>query len=143
MYGFIGGLTGTVSIMTLAGIALDRYYAIVHPLNPFKRTTTRRAILGITFTWIYASVFATFPLYSKIPYTSEGYLTSCSFDYLNDDVENRIFVFVFFLAAWFLPLVVILFSYFSIFRIVRQAERTDIFTVGNRKRSAGVSFKFK
>lgn len=143
VYGFVGGLTGTTSIMTLASIALDRYYAIVHPLNPFKRTTSRRAVLMILSIWLYSALFASLPLFGVNNYTSEGYLTSCSFDYLSENLQNRIFVFVFFLAAWLLPLVVIMFSYFNIFRIVHAAERMETFTVGNVGHSTGESFKFK
>jgi len=133
IYGFVGGLTGTASIMTLAAIALDRYYVIVHPLNPFKRTTFTRAFLMISGVWIYAGIFSSLPLFGINKYTSEGYLTSCSFDYLSDELSSRVFVFVFFLAAWLLPLTVISFSYINIFRMVRSAEKLDIFSnVGGR-----------
>ncbi|ODM91335.1 Opsin-2, partial [Orchesella cincta] len=141
LYGFVGGLTGTASIMTLATIALDRYYAIVHPLNPFKRTTFTRAILMISGVWVYSGTFSSLPLFGINKYTSEGYLTSCSFDYLSDEIGSRVFVFVFFLAAWLLPLTVISFSYINIFRMVRAAEKLDIFSTGGG-RSSGESFKY-
>lgn len=122
-YGFVGGLTGTASIMSLAAISLDRYFVIVHPLNPFKRITSRRAILLIFGVWVYAASFSSLPLFGVNNYTSEGYLTSCSFDYLNDDFNSRVFVGVFFVGAWVLPLVLITYSYAHIFWMVRAADK--------------------
>ena len=123
LYGFIGGLTGTVSIMTLSMIAIDRYFAIVHPMNPLKKTTKSRAVLVIIFVWVYSLIFASIPIFSSLEYVPEGLLTSCSFDYLSSTLENRIFIFVYFLAAWLFPLTIIVFSYLAIFRMVVKAEK--------------------
>lgn len=106
--------------MTLAAIALDRYYAIVHPLDPLRRTTHLRARLSVLFVWCYGCIFAGIPLtgLGLNHYVPEGYLTSCSFDYLTTDTNNRIFIFVFFIAAWVLPFSVITICYCGIFREV-------------------------
>lgn len=128
--------------MTLASIAVDRYYAIVHPLNPFKRTTSQRVTFMILFVWIYAALFSSLPLFGVNNYTSEGYLTSCSFDYLSENMQHRMFVFIFFLASWLFPLIVIMFSYANIFRIVRAAERMEIFCT-NVRQPVGESYKCK
>jgi r-opsin len=127
IYGFIGGLSGTASIMTLSAIALDRYTVIAYPLNPMKRTTSARAIIMVSAVWVYSGIFSSLPLLGLNGYVSEGYLTSCSFDYLSDRLSDRIFVFVFFLAAWAFPLSLIVFSYNKIFNIVRSAERQELF----------------
>lgn len=139
VYGFLGGLTGTCSIMTLTAIAVDRYYVIVHPLSPYKRTTHARAGLMIIAVWFYSGFFSSMPLIGINEYVSEGYLTSCSFDYLRADVKSRVFIFIFFLAAWLLPLSLISFSYIAIFRMVVQAEKMDFFNGANTRES----FKYK
>lgn len=72
IYGFLGGLTGTVSIMTLASIALDRYYVIVYPLDPLRRTTRLRARICVLLVWCYGSVFASLPLSGLSRYVPEG-----------------------------------------------------------------------
>ncbi|XP_075216486.1 uncharacterized protein LOC142321889 [Lycorma delicatula] len=120
VYGFLGGLTGTVSIMTLAAIALDRYYAIVHPLDPLRKTTRLRARISVLLVWCYGCIFAGLPLtgLGLNHYVPEGYLTSCSFDYLTPDMNNRIFIFIFFIAAWVIPFSVITVCYCGIFREV-------------------------
>lgn len=120
IYGFVGGLTGTTSIATLTAIALDRYWAVVKPLEAVRALTAIRARLFAGSAWIYACIFSIIPAldigYGR--YVPEGYLTSCSFDYLTDDAPPRHFIFVFFCAAWLAPFCTISFCYLSIFRVV-------------------------
>lgn len=120
IYGFLGGLTGTTSIATLSAIALDRYWAVVRPLEPLRALTAIRARLLAVGSWIYACIFSIIPAldlgYGH--YVPEGYLTSCSFDYLTEEEPPRIFIFVFFCAAWLAPFCTITFCYLSIFRVV-------------------------
>ncbi|KAI8424368.1 hypothetical protein MSG28_002895 [Choristoneura fumiferana] len=61
IYGFVGGLTGATSIATLAAIALDRYWAVVRPLEPLRAMTGVRARLLAAGAWLYAAVFAAVP----------------------------------------------------------------------------------
>ena len=120
IYGFVGGLTGTTSIATLSAIALDRYWAVVRPLEPLRALTAIRARLLAIGAWIYACIFAIIPALNigYGSYVPEGYLTSCSFDYLTEDFSPRCFIFVFFCAAWLAPFCTITFCYISIFRVV-------------------------
>lgn len=117
MYGFIGGLTGTVSITTLTAISLERYFVIMHPLNPNILGSKKwRPIIMVFIVWIYSFTFAIMPAcdigFSK--YTPEGFLTSCSFDYLDERLSARIFMFLFFIGAWMIPLSIIIYSYSKI-----------------------------
>ncbi|KAF6207832.1 hypothetical protein GE061_016281 [Apolygus lucorum] len=128
IYGVVGGLTGIGAIMSLALIAKDRYSVIVHPLDPEYKMTKTKAALSIAFIWTYAAMFATMPLIGGRlgikPYVPEGYLTSCSFDYVSNDSVNRIFILCFFLGAWFVPTTIITTSYFKILRHVLRASVT-------------------
>ncbi|XP_045121530.1 melanopsin-like [Portunus trituberculatus] len=125
LYGFIGGLSGTTSIMTLAAISFDRYLVISYPLDPFKKLSHRQVLAIILATWLYSFTFSVMPLvgFSDINYSPEGYLTTCSFDYLSESTNTRIFIFAFFVAAWVLPLNIIVFSYLSIVSTVSKQER--------------------
>lgn len=82
------------------------------------------AIIMIACVWTYSFFFAVMPAldigFSK--YVPEGFLTSCSFDYLDRTTSARIFMFVFFLFAWLLPLSVIVYCYVNILRTVRNME---------------------
>ncbi|XP_028030977.1 opsin, ultraviolet-sensitive-like [Bombyx mandarina] len=120
IYGFVGGLTGTTSIAILTAISLDRYWAVVRPLEPLRALTAIRARLMAIAAWIYATLFAIIPAldigYGR--YVPEGFLTSCSFDYLTEELPPRYFIFVFFCAAWLAPFCTISYCYISIFRVV-------------------------
>ncbi|CAG9795063.1 unnamed protein product [Diatraea saccharalis] len=120
IYGFLGGLTGVTSIATLSAIALDRYWAVVRPLEPLRALTAVRARLLAIAAWLYAALFASIPAFDVGygHYVPEGYLTSCSFDYLTEETPPRYFIFVFFCAAWLAPFCTISFCYLNIFREV-------------------------
>ncbi|CAG4993339.1 unnamed protein product [Parnassius apollo] len=120
VYGFLGGLTGTTSIATLTAIALDRYWAVVRPLEPLRALTAIRARLLAVAAWLYAAIFSAIPAldigYGR--YVPEGYLTSCSFDYLTEEMGPRYFIFTFFCAGWLAPFCTISFCYTSILQVV-------------------------
>ncbi|KAG8226736.1 Ultraviolet opsin Rh7-like [Ladona fulva] len=121
VYGFLGGLTGTTSIATLAAIALDRYFVVLYPLEPLKVPTRSRARACVLLAWAYGAVFSSIPLFGINQYVPEGYLTSCSFDYLADDGRSRYFILIFFTAAWIIPFAFISFCYAAICRAVAIA----------------------
>uniref|UniRef100_A0A1B0EYB6 G-protein coupled receptors family 1 profile domain-containing protein n=1 Tax=Phlebotomus papatasi TaxID=29031 RepID=A0A1B0EYB6_PHLPP len=92
LYGFIGGLTGTVSIGTLTAIAIERYHVIVYPLSSQRSVAHLR--IAIVFVWLYALFFSGIPLLDigLGRYVPEGYITCCSFDYLNPTPRAKIFL---------------------------------------------------
>lgn len=132
VYGFVGGLTGTVSITTLAAISLDRYCVIIYPLDPNKLGSKKvRAFIMIAFVWTYSFLFAIMPALDigLSKYTPEGFLTSCSFDYLDNRTSARVFMFSFFVGAWMIPLAVIVYCYIQILRAVNSTQQIQ----SNRK----------
>ncbi|XP_022240090.1 opsin, ultraviolet-sensitive-like [Limulus polyphemus] len=137
LYGFLGGITGTSAIMTIAAMAFERYYSISRPLDLSGRMTRARASTIVICVWIYAFIFSVLPLFHVNRYVPEGYLSSCSFDYLARDLTSRLFVLVFFIAAWCVPLVIICVSYCGIILTVRRNQQLFRNTVSqiNSKRS--------
>lgn len=122
-YGFIGGLSGTVAICTLTAISIDRYYVIKYPLN--MRFTNLRAKVCVAISWLYGIVFSAIPLMDigLGTYVPEGYLTSCSYDYLTEDYNARLFIFVFCIAAWVMPLILISYCYMTILSVVMAQKK--------------------
>ncbi|RWS30471.1 opsin: ultraviolet-sensitive-like protein, partial [Leptotrombidium deliense] len=125
LYGFIGGFAGTATIASITAVTCERYYTIsrsakcaIHPLS-FKKSIS--IIIAI---WLYALTFSLPPLLGIVNrYVPEGFLTTCSFDYLSEDLASKTFVFVFFVAAYVIPLCLIIFSYISIYaKTVRSAK---------------------
>ncbi|XP_049840865.1 opsin, ultraviolet-sensitive-like [Schistocerca gregaria] len=130
VYGFVGGLTGTVSIATLTAIAVDRYCVIVHPLrgrgrSGLWRSPRARARVGVCAAWLYGAVWAAPPLTGAAwagRYVPEGFLTSCSFDYLQCTGETTAYIVSFGVAAWLLPLALISCCYCAICRAALRAK---------------------
>ncbi|XP_076327380.1 opsin, ultraviolet-sensitive-like [Tachypleus tridentatus] len=120
LYGFVGGMTGTSAIMTIAAMAFERYYSISRSLDLSGRMTRARASAIVICVWIYAFIFSVLPLFHVNRYVPEGYLSSCSFDYLATDLTSRLFVLIFFIAAWCVPLAMIWVSYCGIIFTVRR-----------------------
>jgi len=74
------------------------------------------------------------PFFGVGKYVPEGNLSGCSFDYLSNDLSSRIFILVFFVGAWLIPMIVILFAYVSIIRIVAHSS-SSIAQIGNQGNS--------
>lgn len=74
----------------------------------------------VLIVWCYSLTFSIVPAlnigFSK--YVPEGYLTSCSFDYLDKTIKARIFMFVFFIFAWLIPFTIITYCYVYILKAV-------------------------
>ena len=73
--------------------------------------------------WLYSALFASLPFFGVGKYVPEGFLTGCSFDYLSDDLTTRIFILIFFVGALMIPMVIILYSYLAIMRVVVHVRR--------------------
>lgn len=109
--------------MTIAMMAMERLNSISRPLNPDSRLSMRRALIISILIWIYSFIFSTPPVFHLFNrYVPEGYLTSCSFDYLSDELASRLFILTFFTAAWVVPLILITVSYVGIICAVRRNE---------------------
>lgn len=62
-------------------------------------------------------------LISLFIYFLEGFLTTCSFDYLTNTDENRLFVRTIFVWSYAIPMTMIIVSYYKLFTHVRNHER--------------------
>jgi len=95
--------------------------------RPFKlgRKPTRRwAYFMSVSTWFYSAAFASLPFFGVGKYVPEGLLTSCSFNYLSHDWATKIFILAFFVGAWVVPMIIMVYSYSSIIWVVVQSRRT-------------------
>ncbi|XP_054706728.1 opsin, ultraviolet-sensitive-like, partial [Uloborus diversus] len=138
-YGFFSGFSGTTAIMTIAMMAAERYVCVSRPLDPSSRMTKSRALIIVISIWIYALVFSSMPLFGINRYVPEGFLTSCSFDYLSDTMQDRIFVLSFFAAAYCVPMIIICRCYIGIVLSFNESQRLFILqTKGLRSRSKSI-----
>lgn len=122
VFSVMGTLSGIGASITNACIAYDRYKTIAKPLG--GRLSMKKALLIILIIWGYVMPWAILPTYEVWGrYVPEGFLTSCTFDYLTDTFDNRMFVGTLFTFAYVIPMSLILYFYAQIVSHVVAHEK--------------------
>ena len=135
-YAFITTLCGLASINHLAGAAFERYDSLERVPKGRGILNRRRAAFGLLMLlWIYSLVFSVAPLANWSSYTTEGIGTSCSVDWSSSSPNAVSYTVVLYLGCFVLPLGIIGFSYYKLFRVV-QRMRINAYTTWGRSSNA-------
>nr|BAU71684.1 UV-sensitive opsin [Aquatica lateralis] len=122
IFGFVGSLSGIGAGMTNAFIAYDRYATISNPLE--GKLTRTKALIMIFIIWGYTFPWAVLPMFEVwCRFVPEGFLTSCTFDYLTDTFDNDLFVAVIFICSYVIPMSMIIYFYSQIVKHVMHHEK--------------------
>nr|APY20617.1 ultraviolet sensitive opsin 2 [Lepicerus sp. CRS-2017] len=122
IFAFVGSLTGIAAGMTNACIAYDRYSTIACPFD--GKVTRTKAIVMLLCVWLYTIPWGVLPLLEIWGrFVPEGYLTSCTFDYLTSTFDNRMFVGVIFTFSYVIPMSMIIYFYSQIVSHVVNHEK--------------------
>nr|AMP19648.1 opsin 2 [Euphausia superba] len=121
IYACLGAITGVCSIWTLAMISADRYNIICNGFNGPKLSKGKAAAMSL-FAWFMAIGIALCPLIGWGGYGPEGILTSCSFDYLSQDIGTITYNLFMIIFDYFVPLFVIVGSYAMIVKAIFAHE---------------------
>jgi len=132
LYGISGGLFGFISIATLAIMSIERFLVVNSPFRAFK-FNLKQKIFAIIFTWLYSFVFIGLQLFSENSFVLEGFMTTCSFDYLSKDMYTRILVFFMFIGGFLFPLAIIIIFY-TLTKITISIKSKRIIFVNYRNR---------
>ncbi|CAB1312559.1 unnamed protein product [Coregonus sp. 'balchen'] len=123
LYAFCGALFGICSMITLMVIAVDRYFVITRPLASIGVLSKKRALLILMAAWVYSLGWSLPPFFGWSAYVPEGLLTSCTWDYVTFTPSVRAYTMLLFTFVFFIPLIVIMYCYFFIFRAIRTTNR--------------------
>lgn len=122
IYAALGSVSGIGSAITNAAIAFDRYRTISCPID--GRLNGLQAGIIIALTWFWSMPFTILPMIQVWgKYVAEGFLTTCSFDFLTDDQDTRVFVACIFTWSYALPLTLIVYFYYQLIRSIREHEK--------------------
>ncbi|KAG8587629.1 hypothetical protein GDO81_005734 [Engystomops pustulosus] len=116
--GFMVSLTGIVGLWSLAILALERYIVICKPLGDF-RFQQRHAVMGCAFTWIWAFLWTSPPLFGWCSYVPEGLGTSCGPNWYTGGTNNNTYIIALFTTCFMMPLSTIIFSYSNLLIALR------------------------
>ncbi|KAG8237095.1 Short wavelength sensitive B opsin 4 [Ladona fulva] len=122
LFGLFGAYSGIGASITNAAIAYDRYRTISSPLD--GRIGMKQAMVLVAGTWMYATPFSILPMigvWSR--FVPEGYLTTCSFDYLKEGKQTQLYVMTIFGWSYVIPLLLIASFYSRIIVQIRTHER--------------------
>ncbi|XP_003963814.3 melanopsin-A isoform X1 [Takifugu rubripes] len=123
LYAFCGALFGICSMITLTVIAIDRYFVITRPLTSIGVLSRKRAFVILMTVWIYSLGWSLPPFFGWSAYVPEGLLTSCTWDYMTFSPSVRAYTMLLFIFVFFLPLFIIIYCYFFIFRAIRATNK--------------------
>lgn len=120
--GLFGTLFSLASILTLAVISLDRWAAVMKPLVYKARMTVSYAVQMTLYVWFQAMIFSIAPLF-KTWYVTNMRYSSCGFPSgpVNDSFLTYMCLTIVLNIG--LSLVIILVTYFYVFRIARSHSR--------------------
>jgi len=121
LYAALGAVTGVCSIYTLACISLDRYNIICNGFNGPKLTKGKATAMAMVC-WTMAIVTSSPPFFGWGGYSLEGILTSCSFDYLSQDIGTITYNLFMFIFNYCCPLIAIVGSYAMILKAITAHE---------------------
>ncbi|XP_005992235.1 melanopsin-A [Latimeria chalumnae] len=123
LYAFCGALFGITSMITLMVIAIDRYFVITRPLASIGVVSKKRAVMILLGVWFYSLVWSLPPFFGWSAYVPEGLLTSCTWDYMTFTPSVRAYTMLLFCFVFFIPLIVITYCYFFIFKAIRMTNK--------------------
>ncbi|XP_072937592.1 opsin-1-like [Epargyreus clarus] len=122
LYGCTGSLFGSISIWTMTMIAFDRYNVIVKGIaaRPMTINGATMRIIGI---WVFSLAWTVAPIFGWNRYVPEGNMTACGTDYLSKDWFSRSYILLYSIFVYFMPLLLIIYSYWFIIQAVAAHER--------------------
>ncbi|XP_029466555.1 melanopsin [Rhinatrema bivittatum] len=123
LYAFCGAIFGITSMITLTVISVDRYFVITRPLASIGMMSKKRAVLILLGVWLYSLAWSLPPFFGWSAYVPEGLLTSCTWDYMTFTPSVRAYTMLLFCFVFFIPLFVIIYCYFFIFKAIKTTNR--------------------
>ncbi|CAH8681626.1 unnamed protein product, partial [Schistosoma rodhaini] len=128
LYGFISATFGFLSLTTIAAISFDRYLVIV---KDHKTTNFRVICTVIGFLWIWSIIWTIPPFFGFGRYVLEGYQTSCTFDYISNDMPSLLFSGGMYIFGFMFPVLLSIYCYANLLRIVRNNEKIVLISLSN------------
>lgn len=124
--GMANSLFCIASILTLAAVSIDRYFAILFPFKYMTWITNKVAAGMVFYIWFHALLMACLPLTSWSKYTFIRSESICTVQW-EYSITYTLFLFS---VCFFLPLGVMMFTYLRIFRTAKKQSRKIVPVTG-------------
>lgn len=127
--GMLNSIFCIASMLSLAAVSIDRYVAIIKPLQYPLIMTSRIALGMITYVWMHAITCAFLPIFGWSSYTYIYNESICTANW-GENIPYTMFIFAF---SFFAPLMVMTYCYFHILRAARKQSKKISPRVGELK----------
>jgi len=149
VYACVGGIFGTVSLLTMVVIGYDRYNVIVKGFSGVKITSGKAFVILLAI-WAYSTLVCVPPFFGWGGYAAEGLLITCSYDYLAEDFNRKSFMAYAFIGNYCIPMMFMAAFYVQIVKAVvaheaalkAQAKKMNVDSLRSGDQS-GESAEFK
>ncbi|ESO96952.1 hypothetical protein LOTGIDRAFT_178224 [Lottia gigantea] len=116
-------LFSTASILHLCCISMDRYIAILHPLQYETKMTKTRVAIMLAVTWVASILISYIPIQSQLYTTSENYQALESDHHACLFIVNRVYAGVSSCVSFWIPCTIMVFVYAKIYMEARKQEK--------------------
>ncbi|XP_048063586.1 opsin 8, group member b [Megalobrama amblycephala] len=113
-YGLMGFFFGAASMMTLTIMAIVRFVVSLTLQSPKEKISKRNAKILVVSTWLYALLWAIFPLIGWGKYGPEPFGLSCTLAWRDMKEHSQSFVITIFLMNLIFPAIIIMSCYSGI-----------------------------
>ena len=124
--GMINSIFCIASMLSLAAVSVDRYIAIIKPLNYPLLMSHRAALLMVSYVWLHAITCALLPAFGWSSYIFIRNESICTADW-GSNISYTLFIFA---SSFFAPLAVMTFCYHHILRVARTQSQKIVPRVG-------------
>ncbi|XP_034292291.1 G-protein coupled receptor 26 isoform X2 [Pantherophis guttatus] len=129
--GFLETFLTTNSMLSMAALSIDRWIAVVFPLNYHSKMRYKDAALILSYTWLHS---VSFPIVAtSLSWVGFHHLyASCTLynKRLEDRTQFMIFTGIFHSFSFLLSLVVLCFTYLKVLKVARfHCKRIDVITM--------------
>ncbi|XP_040920945.1 opsin 8, group member b [Toxotes jaculatrix] len=114
LYGLAGFFFGIASIMNLTILAIVRFTVSINLQSPKEKISWKKVKMLCMWTWLYALIWALFPILGWGRYGPEPFGLSCSLAWGEMKHEGFSFVISMFSFNLIMPSIIIIFCYFGI-----------------------------
>ncbi|KAK6488585.1 opsin-5 [Huso huso] len=123
-YGLMGFFFGVASILTLTMMAITRFIVTTNLQVPGEKISKKNVSIMILFTWLYALMWAVFPLLGWGKYGPEPFGLSCTIAWGEFKVNGSTFIVCIFTLCTIVPALTIIICYFGIAWKIHKAYKS-------------------
>ena len=127
--GMFNSIFCIASMLSLAAVSIDRYVAIIKPLQYPLIMTSRLAFCMISYVWFHAIILSFLPVFGWSKYIYIANESICTADW-GLDIPYTLFIFA---SSFFAPFMVMAYCYYHILRAARRQSKTIVPRVGELK----------